>query len=148
LWEGLPEKKNLFLPGKGVSLGMCVTVSIHTLGEVKGRGAFLLAERKAHSAPTFDQEIPVKDFGERIMKASNCLSRLSKGKITRWREDEAGSVSIKMGKLMIVCVLAVFLISLSHFVKAIVAYSRHFASAQLSNPTKRRSEVNPTRVTV
>jgi len=29
----------------------------------------LLAERKAHSAPTFDQEIPVKDFGERIMKA-------------------------------------------------------------------------------
>jgi len=54
----------------------------------------------------------------------------------------------RFGKLMIVCVLAVFLISLSHFVKAIVAYSRHFASAQLSNPTKRRSEVNPTRVTV
>jgi hypothetical protein len=35
---------------------------------------------------------------------------LSKGKITSWQEDEAGSVSIKIGKLMIVCVLAVFLI--------------------------------------
>jgi hypothetical protein len=123
----------MVLAGEGCKpRDVCYSINSYTRWSERP-GAFLSAERKAHSAPTFDQEIPVKDFGERIMKASNCLLRLSKGKITRWREDEAGSVSIKIGKLMIVCVLAVFLISLSHFVKETLRLS----SAKQPNQTTR-----------
>jgi hypothetical protein len=58
---------------------MYVTELIDTLGGVKGRVAFLLAGRKAHSAPTFDQEIPIKDFGERIMRSLELLIKIEQG---------------------------------------------------------------------
>ena len=68
---------------KGCNARHGVTKLIDTLAGVKSGVAFLLAWREAHSAPTFDQEIPIKDFSEHMMKASNYFSRLTKGKITR-----------------------------------------------------------------
>lgn len=77
------------MPACKIFLGSCreggnprngVKDLIDTLGGVKGRVAFLLAGREAHSAPMFDQEIQIKDFSEHTMKASDYLSRLTKGK--------------------------------------------------------------------
>ncbi len=72
-WKDIPVKDVLIIAGKDEILSDDIVEFADKLCRVKKEVEFLLAEREAHGAPTFDLGIPFKDVGQQTRKVREWL---------------------------------------------------------------------------